>query len=76
MSGKTIEIQSIKNGLENIHGQGIKLYLDGKEATPDKIVKRFIREEKAVYMPDFVLDENGVLTQIRYDKVKDNQSFE
>lgn len=72
MSGKTIEIQSIKNGLENIHGQGIKLYLDGKEATPDKIVKRFIREEKAVYMPDFVLDENGVLTQIRYDKVKDN----
>lgn len=72
MSGKTIEIQSIKSGLENIHGQGIKLYLDGKEATPDKIVKRFIREEKAVYMPDFVLDENGVLTQIRYDKVKDN----
>lgn len=70
MPEKYVEIQSMKNGLKNILNQGVELYLDGRPATPERIANRFVREE-AVYMPDFVLDENGALTQIRYDKVKE-----
>jgi len=65
---KKEEIQSMTNRLNDILRQGVKLYLNGEPATPEGIVDQFIREE-TVYMPDFVLDENGTLTQIRYDKV-------
>ncbi len=70
MPEKYVEIQSMKSGLKNILDQGVELYLDGRPATPERIANRFVREE-AVYMPDFVLDENGALTQIRYDKIKE-----
>ena len=32
------------------------------------IVERFVMED-SVYMPDFVIDEDGILTQVRYDKI-------
>lgn len=59
---------SMKNKLEAILNQGIELYLDGRPASPDRIVERFVRED-TVYMPDFVIDEEGILTQVRYDKI-------
>lgn len=61
----------MKDRLEAIFNQGIELYLDGKPALPDSIVERFVRED-AVYMPDFVINEEGILTQIRYDKIMEN----
>ena len=63
-----IEMMTMKNRLENILSQGIELYLDGRPASPDRIVERFVRED-TVYMPDFVINEDGILTQVRYDKV-------
>lgn len=71
MSKNKNEILSMKNKLEAILDQGIELYLDGKPASPDRIVERFVRED-SVYMPDFVLSDDGVLTQVRYDKVMEN----
>ncbi len=68
MLGSHEEIISMKCSLENIYRQGIELYLDGQPASPAGIVDLFVREE-TVYMPDFVIDENGRLTQIRYDKI-------
>jgi len=62
------EVVAMKCRLENIYSKGIELYLDGKPMSPAGIVEHFVHEE-SVYMPDFVLDEDGVLTQIRYDKV-------
>ena len=61
-------MMSMKNKLEDILNQGIELYLDGRPASPDRIVERFVRED-TVYMPDFVIDEEGILTQVRYDKI-------
>lgn len=61
----------MKNKLEAILAQGIELYLEGRPASPDRIVERFARED-TVYMPDFVLNEEGVLTQVRYDKIMEN----
>lgn len=68
MSKNKSEMMSMKNKLEAILNQGIELYLDGRPASPDRIVERFVRED-TVYMPDFVIDEEGILTQVRYDKI-------
>ena len=68
MSNNKNEILSMKNKLEAILEQGIELYLDGRPASPGRIVERFVRED-TVYMPDFVIGDDGVLTQVRYDKI-------
>lgn len=68
MSKNKSEMISMKNRLEAILDQGIELYLDGRPASPGRIVQRFVRED-TVYMPDFVINEEGVLTQVRYDKI-------
>jgi hypothetical protein len=52
-----------------IRKQGIKLYIDGKAATLEEIARRCVNEGKNMYMPDYVLDDKGKLTEIRYDKV-------
>lgn len=59
-----------KEHLKKISGQGVNLYLEGKPSSPDEIASRFFVCEDAVYMPDYIVDENGRLTQVRYDKVK------
>lgn len=64
-----------KEHLKKISGQGVDLYLEGKPASPDEIAKKFFVCEDAVYMPDYVMDERGRLTQVRYDKVKCPQTL-
>lgn len=71
MSKSKSEMMSMRDRLEAILDQGIELYLEGRPASPDGIVERFVRED-TVYMPDFVINEEGVLTQIRYDKIMEN----
>lgn len=71
MSTNKSEMISMKDRLETILNQGIELYLDGRPASPDRIVERFVRED-TVYMPDFVIDDKGILTQVRYDKIMEN----
>ncbi len=68
MSINKKEMITMKDKLESILSQGIELYLDGRPASPAGIVERFVRED-TVYMPDFVISEEGILVQIRYDKV-------
>jgi hypothetical protein len=60
---------TILSSLKNISNKGIALYLDGKAATPDEIAFHCVNEDEALYMPDYILDEKGVLKEIRYDKV-------
>lgn len=47
---------------------GTELYLDNKPAMPETIA-HCCMEDGAVYMPDYILDENGGIMEIRYDKV-------
>lgn len=49
---------------------GVALFLDGRPSTPEEIAYRCL-EEKEVYMPDYVLDDHGILQELRYDKVSD-----
>ncbi|MCL2052648.1 MAG: hypothetical protein FWG91_13120 [Lachnospiraceae bacterium] len=60
--------KSILSSLKCISNKGIILYLDGKLATPDEIAYRCIND-KAAYMPDYIMDDKGTLKEIRYDKV-------
>ena len=64
------DVIEFKKHLKKISGQGVDLYLEGKPASPDEIAKKFFVCEDAVYMPDYVKDESGKLTQGRYDKGK------
>ena len=51
--------------------RGVSLYLDGHKTEPGEIVRKCSVCETSVYMPDFVLDEEGRLKEVRYDEVKD-----
>lgn len=59
----------IKKRLETIAQSGVALYLDGKEVSPEEIAGLYAVCENMTYMPDYVTDEKGVLTEVRYDKV-------
>ncbi|HJA92525.1 MAG TPA: hypothetical protein H9717_05350 [Candidatus Eisenbergiella merdipullorum] len=60
----------LKKHLKKMKKQGVALYLEGKPASPDEIAKKYYVREDSVYMPDYVTDEEGKLTEVRYDKVK------
>lgn len=59
---------TILTRLETIRQKGIALYLNGCSATPDEIANCCVNED-TVYMPDYVIDETGMLREIRYDKI-------
>lgn len=49
---------------------GTKLYLDGTPATPLEVAEICVRETP-IYMPDYVMDEDGSVKQVRFDKITD-----
>ena len=46
-----------------------EVYMDNKRTTLDEALERCVRE-CSIYMPDYVLDENGNLKQVRFDRIK------
>ncbi len=48
--------------------ESLEVYMDNKRTTLEDALKRCV-QERTVYMPDYVLDENGVLEQLRFDKI-------
>lgn len=49
--------------------QGIPLYFNDEPSTPRDIVNNLMTNQDEVYMADYVRDDRGNLSQIRYDKV-------
>lgn len=54
--------------LEQMRRSGVALFVDGQEALPTEAVAKAVRENSP-YMADYVLDEAGVIEQVRFDKV-------
>ena len=54
--------------LEQMRQSGVELYVDGREVLPAEAVSKAVRENSP-YMADYVLDEAGVIEQVRFDKV-------
>lgn len=48
--------------------RSLEVYMDNKRTTLEDALTRCV-QERTVYMPDYVLDENGVLEQLRFDKI-------
>ena len=46
-----------------------EVYMDNKRTTLEDALERGVWES-SVYMPDYVLDENGNLKQVRFDRIK------
>lgn len=54
--------------LEQMRQKGVKLFVDGEAALPGEIASKAVCEG-STYMADYVLGENGVIEQVRFDKV-------
>lgn len=62
--------QIMRNNLENVRQRGVELFLEGEPSSPGEIAGKCIGED-CVYMADYVLDDRGVLRELRYDKISD-----
>ncbi len=56
--------------LEQVQRHGVYLFLEGKPATPRDIADKCVCED-ADYMADYVLSDEGILKELRYDRVAD-----
>ncbi|MBQ7776332.1 MAG: hypothetical protein IJ379_14200 [Lachnospiraceae bacterium] len=48
--------------------RSLEVYIDNELTTLEDALTRCV-EERVVYMPDYILDEKGVLEQLRFDKI-------
>ena len=48
--------------------KNLEVYMDDKRITLEEALSRYV-QERVVYMPDYVLDEKGVLKQLRFDRI-------
>ncbi|MBD5463718.1 MAG: hypothetical protein HDR24_11815 [Lachnospiraceae bacterium] len=62
---------SLKPQLEQLEREGVILYLNGVPSTTEYIMKNCVNED-TIYMPDYVIDENGKIKEIRYDRIFHN----
>ncbi len=58
----------VKKRLCDLYNQGIKLYLSGKPATPEAVV-RFFDSEGNYCMPTIGYDEKGSIKEIFFERV-------
>lgn len=54
--------------LEQLHGKGVKLFVDGEAALPGEAAAKAVQEDSP-YMADYVLGDAGNIEQVRFDKV-------
>ena len=55
--------------LEEIQSTGIQIYLKNEKSTPNEIADFFVKED-SIYMPDYILNENGEVEEIRFDRIQ------
>ncbi len=63
-------LRDMKERLEKAAKGGTELYLDGRPVSADELAWACCVNEEAVYMPDYVLSQDGKLAQLRYDRVR------
>lgn len=66
------EVQSVREvirmQLQKVQEQGVCLYVDNMPASPDEVACKCVQEQ-TVYMPDYVLNDMGILEQVRFDRI-------
>ena len=60
--------QVLYENLKKWEETGVRLYLDGVPVSLKSIEQNCVMED-SMYMPDYVTDQNGKITEIRYDRI-------
>ena len=47
----------------------VEVYVDGHPTTQDEVAKICSVSEEYSYMADFIIDDDGFLKEIRYDRI-------
>lgn len=56
---------------EGLQCRGVEFFVDGEVMSLQDVKKNALQEE-SVYMADYVMDEQGAIIQVRFDKVDNN----
>lgn len=65
---KENDCDSLGLRLRSMEKTGVRLYLDGRPASSEKIAEQCINEN-TLYMPDYITDNEGKIKEIRYDRI-------
>lgn len=60
--------EMIRMQLQKVQERGVGLYVDNRPASPDEVACKCVQEQ-TVYMPDYVLNDMGILEQVRFDRI-------
>lgn len=64
------ELHDMRARLEQIVKSGADLYLEGRKVSAAEQAWIYCVNEEAVYMPDYVTNQEGRLTELRYDRIR------
>lgn len=65
------ETSALRSELESYRKQGVELWLDGRPSTPKSITKAHMIAEEGSYMRDYIQGENGEVSHIHFNLVRD-----
>lgn len=69
MNRASDKYQAFRDDLKHYQQQGVSLYLDDQKASPDKIINACCVHEQGSYMGDYIMNEDGKLVMLRFDKI-------
>lgn len=64
-----VEKQKLLIELEHIQNRGITIFLDGIPSSPIAVTDVLCVNENLNFMRDYVTDEKGVWTELRFDRI-------
>lgn len=64
-----VEKQELLIELEHIQNRGITIFLDGIPSSPITVTDVLYVNENSNFMRDYVTDERGVWTELRFDRI-------
>lgn len=64
------EKQGLLIELENIQNRGITIFLEGIPSSPLTITETLCVNDTSSFMRDYVMDEKGVWTELRFDRIR------
>ena len=66
--GKKFPRRKVEKYFRKLQKNGTELYVDGEKVSPSQAAAYAVREESQ-YMADYILGEQGKISQVRLDKV-------
>lgn len=70
MKRKTESDMELMAMLKKYQSDGILIYFEEHLSSPREVVRTMAVHDDEVFMPDYVMDRNDRLVQIRFNKVK------